>query len=71
MEQADIPESHPRGSRLIKLGRGILNFGKEWLHVMKTADLNPHEGKLRYSAAPPEFLPKVPDYPPDHTKPQD
>ncbi len=37
----------------------------EVFHHIAAVDLNPHEGKLRASAAPSEYI-KVPDCPPDH-----
>lgn len=57
----DEPTRRPRLGRLLHRIYKEYNEAKEQL---STADLNPHEGRLRRSAAPPEYLPKVPDYPP-------
>ena len=44
------------------LGRILRNVGEQ----LRAGDLNPHEGRLRSSVAPAEFLPKPPDFPPIH-----
>jgi hypothetical protein len=53
-------------SRIIRAGRWISHALHEAREQLRTADLSPHEGLLRASAAPSEYLPKVPDYPPIH-----
>lgn len=53
-------------SRAAREGRWLARAFWEAREQLRTADLNPHEGRLRASAAPDEYLPKVPDYPPIH-----
>jgi hypothetical protein len=53
-------------SRIVRAGRWISNALHEAREQLRTADLNPHEGRLRASASPSEYLPKAPDYPPMH-----
>lgn len=56
-------------SRINRVGKWIANAFREARQQLRTADLNQHEGRLRSSAAPSEYLPQVPDYPPDDNDP--
>ena len=56
----------PEQSRATRAGRWIARAISEAREQLRTADLNPHEGRLRASIAPSEFLPDIPDYPPLH-----
>lgn len=53
-------------SRIMAVGRWIAGAFRDARDQLRTADLNPHEGRLRASIAPSEYLPKVPDYLPLH-----
>jgi hypothetical protein len=51
-------------SRMQHIGRALMHGLQETSQQISTMDLNIHEGRLRASVAPVEYLPKVPDYPP-------
>lgn len=66
MENPSYPEKQPKISRLRIVGRYLVNVVREAHEQLQTADLNPHEGRLRESGAPEEHIQKqIPDYPPD------
>jgi len=74
MESNQFPGGEDsRPSRIVSAGRYIGKyFGNirrelnEARQQLSGADLNPHEGMLRSSVAPAEYLPQAPDFVPLH-----
>lgn len=53
-------------TQLTKRAVGAFIAGVKFVgHQLATADLNPHEGRLRASTAPIDYV-NIPDYPPLH-----
>lgn len=60
MEQAPFEPNHGRLARVAAFYSTQLRLAREQL---ATANLNPHEGRLRSSAMPAKYM-NIPDFPP-------
>lgn len=65
MDNPQTPELRPHDHLAKHVAGAFIASVRFVAHQLATADLNPHEGKLRSSVMPSENI-EIPDYPPVH-----